>query len=244
MSLLKNRKPLPLAFMILSVLYFIYVVSLGSSRMIGDEIGGDPGGMLLPLVLSIFMFIASTILFITDRADDAYRSGGVQKSQRGLFILTIVVSVLYVALMRHVGFIVTTNTLLVTLTFAYMREGVKREDLALWGGGVVGSLALLIAIYTIGRRVTRYLLLASRQGVIPKFLGSNGMTFGITLVLVGILFALVYIAGKKLLSRHDAAAPIHSLFQAGFIAMVSTELLYLIFRQLFLVELVRGLISW
>ncbi|OQA42459.1 MAG: hypothetical protein BWY50_01464 [Spirochaetes bacterium ADurb.Bin315] len=70
------------------------------------------------------------------------------------------------------------------------------------------------------------------------------MTFGITLVLVGILFALVYIAGKKLLSRHDAAAPIHSLFQAGFIAMVSTELLYLIFRQLFLVELVRGIISW
>ena len=244
MSLLKNRKPLPLAFMILSVLYFIYVVSLGSSRMIGDEIGGDPGGMLLPLVLSIFMFIASTILFITDRADDSYRSGGVQKSQRGLFILTIVVSILYVALMRYVGFLITTNTLLVTLTFAYMREGVKREDLALWGGGAVGSLILLVLIYSIGRRVTRYLLLAARQGVIPKFLGSTSMAFGITLVLVGALFTLVYFGGKKLLSRYDAAAPIHALFQAGFIAMVSTELLYLIFRQLFLVELVRGLITW
>ncbi len=244
MSLLKNRKPLPLAFIILSVLYFIYVVSLGSSKMIGDEIGGDPGGMLLPLVLSIFMFIASTILFLTDRVDDSYRSGGVQSPQRGLFALTIVISILYVVLMRRVGFLLTTNTLLITLLFAYMREGVKREDLTWWAGGVLSSLALLIGIYSIGRRVTRYLLLAARQGIIPKFLGSTSVVFAITFVLVGILFALVFFAGKKLSSKFPATSVFHTLFNAGFIAMVSTQLLYLIFRQLFLVELVRGLITW
>ena len=62
----KKHKPVPLAFMIMSLLYFFYVVSLGSSKMIGDELGGDPGGMVLPLFLSIFMFLASTYLMITD----------------------------------------------------------------------------------------------------------------------------------------------------------------------------------
>lgn len=43
--MLRSRKPVPIAFMVLSLLYFFYVIGSGSSRMIGDEIGGDPGTM-------------------------------------------------------------------------------------------------------------------------------------------------------------------------------------------------------
>lgn len=68
--MLKDKKSILIAFVILSGLYFIYVISSGSSKMIGDEVGGDPGGMILPLVFSIFMFIASVYLLITDKRSE------------------------------------------------------------------------------------------------------------------------------------------------------------------------------
>ena len=51
--MLRSRKPVPIAFMVLSLLYFFYVIGSGSSRMIGDEIGGDPGTMASLGVISI-----------------------------------------------------------------------------------------------------------------------------------------------------------------------------------------------
>ena len=72
--MLRSRKPVPIAFMVLSLLYFFYVIGSGSSRMIGDEIGGDPGTMVLPLVLSVFMFLVSTFLFLTDKPQSESRS--------------------------------------------------------------------------------------------------------------------------------------------------------------------------
>ena len=125
----RNRKPLPLVSMVLSALYFIYVISLGSSTMIGDEVGGDPGGMVLPLFLAIFMFLVSAALFATDRKDPSSSQGGMTSSQKRLFALTAVVSLLYVVLARPLGYILTTLWLLYILTFYYIQGDVVLKDL-------------------------------------------------------------------------------------------------------------------
>jgi hypothetical protein len=244
MTLFRTRKPLPFVFMMVSILYFIYVISLGSSAMIGDEIGGDPGGMMLPLVLSIFMFVASTILFLTDKKPQE-ATGKVQgTSERRLFLLTVIIAILYVAAMRPLGFIITTALLIFTLTFYYLQGTVVRKDTATWAVGTVATLAILLALYSIGRVITRYLLLSARQGRIPQWLGSTSVVVGVVLVVVLALYYLLYKLTRTRFHHERVPSSVSRAFDACMISVLTTELLYLVFRQMFLVELVRGLITW
>ena len=244
MALFRTRKPLPFVFMLVSILYFIYVISLGSSVMIGDEIGGDPGGMILPLFLSIFMFVASTILFLTDKKpqEEAQKVKGT--SERRLFLLTVIVAILYVAAMRPLGFIITTALLVFTLTFYYLQGTVVRKDVATWAVGAGATLVILLALYSIGRVITRYLLLSARRGRIPQWLGSTGVVVGIVFVIILALYFLLNKITRARFHHARVSKAISHGFDACMISVLTTELLYLIFRQMFLVELVRGLITW
>lgn len=244
MTLFRTRKPLPFVFMVVSILYFIYVISLGSSTMIGDEIGGDPGGMMLPLVLSIFMFVASTILFLTDKKSQeaAQNSRGV--SEQRLFLLTLILAILYVAAMRPLGFIITTAMLVFTLMFFYLQGTVVRKDVATWAVGTVATLAVLLALYSIGRVISRYLLLSARQGRIPQWLGSTGVVAGVVLVIVLVLYYLLYKLTRARFHHERVPVAVSHAFDACMISAITTELIYLVFRQMFLVELVPGLITW
>ena len=244
MTLFRTRKPLPFVFMVVSILYFIYVISLGSSTMIGDEIGGDPGGMMLPLVLSIFMFVASTILFLTDKKSQeaAQNSRGV--SEQRLFLLTLILAILYVAAMRPLGFIITTAMLVFTLMFFYLQGTVVRKDVATWAVGTVATLAVLLALYSIGRVISRYLLLSARQGRIPQWLGSTAVVAGVVLVIVLVLYYLLYKLTRARFHHERVPVAVSHAFDACMISAITTELIYLVFRQMFLVELVPGLITW
>ncbi|MDY0303770.1 MAG: tripartite tricarboxylate transporter TctB family protein [Sphaerochaeta sp.] len=240
----RNRKPLPLVSMVLSALYFIYVISLGSSTMIGDEVGGDPGGMVLPLFLAIFMFLVSAALFATDRKDPSSSQGGMTSSQKRLFALTAVVSLLYVVLARPLGYILTTLWLLYILTFYYIQGDVVLKDLKVSLIGFVSSTVVMLALYSIGRKITRSLLLAARKGSIPSLLGSPSAVAGITLVVVTALFVALLFLSRKLLAKWGKSGSVHSAHISALVAIATTEFIYLIFRQLFLVELVRGIITW
>lgn len=244
MTLFRTRKPLPFVFMVISIFYFIYVISLGSSVMIGDEVGGDPGGMLLPLVLSIFMFVTSTILFLTDKRSQEAVQKGQGSSERRLFLLTVVVAILYVAAMRPLGFLISTALLVFTLTFFYLRGTVVRKDLVALAVGTFATLVILLALYTIGRVITRYLLLSARQGRIPQWLGSTGGVVGVVLVVILSLYVLLYKLTRARFHRDRVSVAISHAFDACMISVLTTELIYLVFRQMFLVELVRGLIKW
>ncbi len=239
----RDRKILPFVGMVVSVLYFIYVMSLGSSTMIGDEIGGDPGGMVLPLVLSIFMFLGTTALFLTDKKQSSQGSK-METEQKRLFVLTVAVTLLYVLMARPMGYLLTTAWLLHTLTFFYLRGDVRAKESAIWLVSLVGSTALLVGLYTIGRRITRFLLLAGRQGTIPAFLGSTSVVVAIVLIVVTALFLLFMFIAKRVGKERLAQEPFKAAYIASMIAVATTELIYLIFRQLFLVELVRGIIQW
>ncbi|MDY4609498.1 MAG: tripartite tricarboxylate transporter TctB family protein [Sphaerochaetaceae bacterium] len=241
--MLKDRKPIPIAFSMLSILYFIYVVSSGSSKMIGDEIGGDPGGMVLPLFLSIFMFISSMYLLVTDRKDAGERDK-MSREERQLFVLTFAFAIGYILLTRFLGFILCTVLLLFFLCFANLRRGVRKED---WKAALVGCVSSVIGIlvvYSLGRVITRSLLLAARKGIVPSWLGASGTTSALS-VLVVIVFTVIAILVCRRFwaadSSHDCG---HSSWFAGVISVTTTEILYIIFKQLFLVELIKGLITW
>lgn len=245
MTLFRTRKPLPLVFMVVSILYFIYVINLGSSTMIiGDEVGGDPGGMMLPLILSIFMFAASTILFLTDKKPQEAVRNGQGTSEQRLFLLTLIVAILYVAAMRPLGFIITTALLVFTLTFYYLQGTVIRKDMATWAVGAVATLTALLALYSIGRVITRYLLLSARQGRIPQWLGSTGVVVGVVLVIVLVLYYLLYKLTWARFHHERVPVAVSHVFDACMVSVITTELIYLVFRQIFLVELVPGLIAW
>lgn len=239
----QKHKPVPVVFMVISVLYFIYVVNMGSSTMIGDEIGGDPGGMLLPLVLSIFMFISSVVIFFTDKKDVNLEAEK-QNVEHRLFILTVFVAILYVVAMRPLGFILTTVLLIFTLTYFYLMGSVHRKDLGVWALGSVSSIAVLLIIYSIGRKITRSLLISVRLKSIPQWMGNPAVTVSLVLLIVVIWFIVFSKIGKKWFKSGVAKTSHVNAFKAGMLAVTTTELVYLIFRQMFLVELVRGLINW
>lgn len=240
----KKHKPVPLAFMSMSLLYFFYVVSLGSSKMIGDELGGDPGGMILPLVLSIFMFLASTYLMITDTKRGVDQGPAFGPDERRLFILTFLMAIAYVLAMRMVGFVLSTSLLSFTLTFFYLRGSVRKGDTKAWALGLLVSTAFLLALYSIGRVVTRFLLIGGRVGTVPSWMGSNGFVIGAVLLLVTILYLPVAIVGGKKVKSLPPKSILRDVFVSLLVSVATTELLYLFFRQLFLVELVRGLVAW
>jgi len=240
----KKHKPVPLAFMIMSLLYFFYVVSLGSSKMIGDELGGDPGGMVLPLFLSIFMFLASTYLMITDTRTSEEKVEKFGPDERRLFALTFLMAITYVLAMRMIGFVLSTVILSFSLTFFYLRGTVRKRDLKVWALGSLISTALLLALYSLARVLTRFLLIGGRTGSVPPWMGTNGFVIGASLLLVSILYLPVAILGWKKVKTLSLGSSARDAFVSLLVSVATTELLYLFFRQLFLVELVRGLVAW
>lgn len=241
-SMFKDKKPVPIAFVILSGLYFIYVIASGSSRMIGDEVGGDPGGMVLPLVFSVFMFVASVYLLITDKRTEKDREA-MSKPEKRLFVLTLAFSIAYILCIRRAGFIPCTVLLLFCLCFANQQGNIDKKDWKFLISGCAASLVNVLLLYTIGRLITRNLLSAGRKGIVPLWIGSPAFTASCTLIITVLwIIAAVKLCGKKWPSNGDKSA--HNAWISVVIATASTEIIYLVFKQLFLVELVKGLIFW
>ena len=236
-----KRKPVPVFFVGLSVLYFVYVVSNPSSRMTGVA-GGEPGGMVLPLFLAVFMFASSVYLFITDKPKGAREKMG--RAELGLFIFTLVFSIAYILLIRILGFILCTCLLLFCLCFANSRGALRREDLKTGGPALFLTLLFQTALYSLGRYITRSLLAADRSGALPAWMGNAGFTFFATAaVLAGICLILIF-ALRKTMSAGKRGPALHEAWVSALVAVISTQLLYLVFRQLFLVQLAQGLIGW
>lgn len=234
---MKKVKTLPLVMTIVSILYFIYVVSSGDSRMIGDEIGGDPGGMLLPLVLSIFMIIGFLVITIRDRPD-------VQEEKNPLvtklFVITLISAILYVVLHSIVGFIIMSALLVYVLTDLYLSIG--KEKLPIWKhtAGAVLTVVVTAVVYTIFRYVTRTLLRLGRAGAIPAILGNSNVTAFISCIIVTLfVLALGFFVVKKL-----KGSVYRDMAISGTVSFAVTLYLYIVFRQFFMVTLAPGLLNF
>lgn len=242
--MLRSRKPVPIAFMILSLLYFFYVIGSGSSRMIGDEIGGDPGTMVLPLVLSVFMFLVSTFLFLTDKPQSESRSSELGRDDLQLLVLTFIISIVYILMMRTLGFIICTVILLYTLVFFYQRHGIRKNDLSVWFVGVIVSTLMMLGMYSIGRTITRFLFRISRENLNLAWIGSRSFTLFVVLSVVIVVFVVILFVSRSFFRENRAGDTINSAWIACMVSVASTELLYIVFRQAFFVQLAQGLVAW
>lgn len=242
--MLRSRKPVPIAFMILSLLYFFYVIGSGSSRMIGDEIGGDPGTMVLPLVLSVFMFLVSTFLFLTDKPQSESRSSELGRDDLQLLVLTFIISIVYILMMRTLGFIICTVILLYTLVFFYQRHGIRKNDLSVWFVGVIVSTLMMLGMYSIGRTITRFLFRISRENSNLAWIGSRSFTLFVVLSVVIVVFVVILFVSRSFFRENRAGDTINSAWIACMVSVASTELLYIVFRQAFFVQLAQGLVAW
>lgn len=242
--MLRSRKPVPIAFMVLSLLYFFYVIGSGSSRMIGDEIGGDPGTMVLPLVLSVFMFLVSTFLFLTDKPQSESRSSELGRDDLQLLVLTFIISIVYILMMRTLGFIICTVILLYTLVFFYQRHGIRKNDLSVWFVGVIVSTLMTLGVYSIGRTITRFLFRISRENLNLAWIGSRSFTLFVVLSVVIVVFVVILFVSRSFFRENRAGDTINSAWIACMVSVASTELLYIVFRQAFFVQLAQGLVAW
>jgi len=233
-----TRRVIPLVFLAVSLLYLAFSFSLQQYRMIGDERGWDPGSRALPIAMGFLMLGLSIYLILRETSKEKGEQT-VPPAARKLILLTIVLSVLYILAFRFLGFILSTAILLFTLIYFNYHENVRLKLLPVFSGGLVSSTAFVLLIYTAGRFITRSLFYLGRARGCELFTSKVFSAF-VVLLFVAILFAVLLISFRKSVSNTKT----RSMLIAGLVAAGVTEGLYLVFKQIFLVNLARGIIFW
>jgi hypothetical protein len=233
-----SRRVLPLVFLAFSLLYLAFGFSLQKLTMIGDEQGWDPGSRALPLGagflmlgLSVYLVFRETTRTLTEQA--------VPSGAQRLILLTIVVSLLYILVFRTLGFILSTHILLFTLIYFNQRQDVRTQYVAPFAAGLVPSTVFVLLVYTAGRFVTRGMSVLGRSSGTALLSNKSFASLVVFLLLAG-LFALVVVALRRPRRRPSFRQQLLSALTAAGM----TELLYLVFKQIFLVNLARGIVAW
>jgi hypothetical protein len=131
--------------------------------------------------------------------------------------------------------------LLFTLCFANLEKDVRKEDVGEFVSGNLFSLISVLLVYTFGRSITRVFLRNSRKGILPAFFGSTGFIILVVFLMTTLIVSLVVSACRK---RWHEDNTNHRYWVSITIAFATTEYLYIVFKQMFMVELVKGIIIW
>ena len=233
-----TRRVIPLVFLVVSLLYLAFCFSLEQYRMIGDERGWDPGSRALPIAMGFLMLGLSIYLFLRETAKQQQEQA-VPSGARKLIVLTIVLSVLYILAFRTLGFVLSTAVLLYTLIYFNYHENVRLELLPRFSAGLVSSAAFVLLIYSAGRFITRSLFYLGRARGCELFTSKVFSAFAV-LLFTAVLFALLLVFFRKTVNKPAT----RSILIAGLLAAGVTEGLYLVFKQIFLVNLARGIVFW
>jgi hypothetical protein len=233
-----TRRVIPLVFLVVSLLYLAFSFSLEQYRMIGDERGWDPGSRALPIAMGFLMLGLSTYLVLRETTKEQEEQA-VSSGARKLILLTIVLSVLYILAFRLLGFILSTAILLFTLIYFNYHENVRLKLLPRFSVGLISSTVFVLLIYTAGRFITRSLFYLGRVRGYELFTSKVFSAF-VVLLFAAVLFALLLVFFRKTVNKAET----RSMLIAGLMAAGVTEGLYLVFKQIFLVNLARGIVFW
>ncbi len=231
-----SRKTVPIAMLIFSLAYFPYLLAQGNSKMIGDEIGGDPGGFLLPAFLAGFMFLGALYLLFLDKTPG--KTGEVPRAG-ARFYCAIVSGVLYVLLFSKLGFMISSTLLVFALSFIASIDTPIRKNLAPLSAGLAGTLAFTIGFYSLGRFMTRNLFLIGRTTSFT-IASAPFFVFSVNIIVLGLLLY----CSTRIVQRMKPGSMLHMVAVLGLVTAGSVEFLFLVFKQLFLVNLARGIITW
>jgi hypothetical protein len=232
---------IPLVFTVVSLLYLAFSFSLESRRMIGDEQGWDPGSRALPVAMGLLMLTLSVYLAFREgrRPAQARTQALVTTGPRRLVFLTIGASVLYIALFVPLGFVLSTHLLVYTLVYFNEKQDVTAAALPGFAAGLFGGLSFVLALYSLGRLITRSLFLFGRSRG-SALLTNRSLAALVVLAVAALLFLLLLLTIRP--RRRPTAVRIP--LRAVLVASGTTELLYLVFKQVFFVGLARGVIPW
>ena len=228
-------KILPLVMTILSGLYLIYVISSENTTLVADAVGGDPGGKLIPSIIAVFLFLGFLYITIKERPDGKK----MEKETAVLLALTFVLALLYVVLTKTIGFIILTTIVLYSLEYLYSTIGEKRKPLSAVIGGI-GTLIVTVAVYTLMRLLTKTLGRMARAGSLPSAFTSSTLNAVISIVFVLMFIILLYFTLHKLLKKKG----LFRVANSGLITFSTVLLLYVVFKQFFLVALAPGLLNF
>jgi hypothetical protein len=206
--------------------------------MIGDERGWDPGSRALPIAMGFLMLVLSIYLILRETAKEQEEQA-VPSGARKLILLTIVLSILYILAFRLLGFILSTAILLFTLIYFNYHENVRLKLLPAFSVGLVSSTAFVLLIYTAGRFITRSLFYLGRARGYELFTSKVFSAF-VVLLVAAVLFAVLLVFFRKTVNKVET----RSTLIAGLMAAGVTEGLYLVFKQIFLVNLAKGIVFW
>ena len=233
-----TRIIIPIVFIFFSLLYIILSFSIEQRKMIGDEMGWDPGSRAMPLGIGFLMLGVSIYLFFKERKSGEEEIT-LDSASKKLIILTIMLSILYILFFRFVGFILSTNVLLFALIYFYYKRDIRWNMIQNFSIGLFLSVGLMILFYSIGRFTTRFLFLIGRNSNIEIFSGRLFIT-GVTFLILLFIFFTILLLFRKVIKNENFRIPLLS----GFIAIGVTEFIYIIFKQIFWVSLAKGLIFW
>lgn len=225
---------LPLVMTILSALYLVYVATSQDTAMHADAVGGDPGGKCLPFIMGTFLFAG----FLWETIKERSKTHATDPESRRLFFLTFVLSILYIATMRLLGFMLATTLLLYILIYEYTTIGELRNRKQATAGGAI-TVLVMMAVYFIFRFITKKLLYLGRSGVLPLFNSPAAVASMALLVVAGIIVLLAQTLHKSL-----CAKGLNRMSTAGIVTLGTVSVLYVVFRQFFFVALPQGLLMY
>lgn len=245
------RKTIPIVFFIFGIFYIIFSFSIIERKMIGDVRDWDPGSRAMPLGVGIIILLSSIYLFfkesrITQLKDIDIKEEGkendhhYEKVTQKLILFTIILSVLYILLFRKIGFIICTVCILYILMFSYTRNDFQISFLLKSiCPGLLFTLGYMLVIYSMGRWITRSLFFLGRNNNI-NILNSHFFIAVSTFIILLLIFIIIYFIIKKSINQET----FNSTILPSFISVGITEFLYIVFKQIFWVDLAKGIIFW
>ena len=156
-----------------------------------------------------------------------------------LFAVTFVLALLYVVLTKTIGFVILTTIVLYSLEYLYSTIGENRKPLSVIIGGV-GTLLITVAVYTLMRLMTKTLGRMARAGSLPSLFTSSTLNAVIAVIFVLVFIILLYFTLHRLLKKKGYIRVANS----GLITFSTVLLLYVVFKQFFLVALAPGLLNF
>lgn len=228
-------KPMPAVMTVLSALYFLYVLSSPDTTLVADAVGGDPGGKVLPMIMSAFLFIGFLYITLKERPDGK----PMDKQTTILFFTTLGLTVAYVLLMKTVGFVLLSAVLVYVLEYMFTTAGENRDPVPAAVGGAA-TVTVTSLCYLLMRFITKTLLVKGRGGEFPSIFGSTVFEGCISVVLVAVLTAVLYTAASRLLKGDRYK----KIIKPAAITFAVVLLLYVIFKQFFNVNLAPGLLKY
>lgn len=225
---------MPAIMTVLSALYFVYVIMSEDTILAADAIGGDPGGKILPAFMALFMFLGFLYLTLKEKPDGEPMDPGTKK----LFFITLVMSVLYVLLIRHIGFIILSTILLYGLEYIYTTVDEKRNAKELLGGGAI-TIAITTVVFIIMRTITKTLMSLGRDGALTSIF--TVATFEAAISAVFVILVAVFV--NKTLFKTMKVKGLNRASSAGILTLTTVLLLYIVFKQFFSVNLAPGILD-